>query len=119
MKPWFIGACLALIVGGCAAGEQPGARRANATQAYRGWYMEHAGQGTLQGCGQSRPWRVAEAADLPARARRFQLHTDTPVYVRVTGSVREETITIATVEQFGSPTPVRDCAMTGVVLPDG
>ncbi|WP_147652658.1 hypothetical protein [Vulcaniibacterium gelatinicum] len=86
-------------------------------QPHTGWYMQHAGQGLFQPCGAQRPWRITQAADLPKRARAFGLDEDTPVYVRVIGLEHDGTLAVMRVVQFGSPTPVRDCALTGVVLP--
>jgi len=80
--------------------------------------MGHGGQGSFQPCGgQSQSWRLSQAGDLPARAKAFGLQPDTPVYVRVTGSLRDNALAVASVEQLGSPTPVRDCGLTGVVIP--
>jgi hypothetical protein len=78
--------------------------------------MEHDAEGSFQPCGHADSLRV-DSADLRARAREFGLDADTPVYVRVAGSIEGSTLQVVRVEQFGSPTPVRDCAMTGVVLP--
>ena len=113
---WLISSCAALVLNGCVAAEKTPAT-ATASQAFVGWYMEHAGQGRFQPCGQSQQWRVSTAADLSTRAKEFGLQQDTPVYVRLIGSAHNEEIAVSHVEQFGSPTPVRDCAMTGVVIP--
>jgi hypothetical protein len=104
---------------GCVVTDKPSTETTSATsgQIFVGWYMEHAGQGSFQPCGQSQPLRVSSSADLPVRAKNFDLGEDTPIYVRVTGSVRGDEIAVARVEQFGSPTPVRNCAMNGVVIP--
>lgn len=119
MKHGLLAVSLALLLSGCATGEPSAASaRDGAVQAYRGWYMEHRGQASFQPCGQSWPWRVTESADLPAQARKFDLQPDTPIYVRVSGVQQGDTIAVISVEQFGSPIPVRDCAMTGVVIPD-
>lgn len=91
--------------------------RQSAGTTLAGWYMEHAGQASFQPCGAALPLRVTAAADLPKRARAFGLEQDTPVYVRVNGTMTEKEIAIDSVEQFGSPVPVRDCALNGVVLP--
>lgn len=107
-----MGAATGLI--GCAAAEK---KPADAAESYAGWYMEHAGQGMFQLCGQSQQWRVTASADLPARAKAFGLDQDTPVYARLTGSVQGNEIEVSRVEQFGSTTPVRNCGMTGVVIP--
>src|SRR3990170_4094482 len=99
-----LGAMVALA--GCAAADKPTPEKASARadQAYTGWYMQHAGQSTFQPCGQSQPLQVSESADLPTRARAFGLDEDTPIYVRVTGSVRGSEIVVSRVDQFGSPT---------------
>jgi len=109
-----MGAAAGLI--GCAAAEK---KPADATESHAGWYMEHAGQAMFQLCGQSQPLRVTAPADLAARAKAFGLDQDTPVYARLVGSVHGDEIEVSRVEQFGSPTPVRDCGMTGVVIPAG
>lgn len=110
----LIGMGLAAGLIGCAAAEK---KPADATQSYAGWYMEHAGQGMFQSCGQSQQWRVTAPADLAARSKAFGLDQDTPVYARLTGSVHGNEIKVSRVEQFGSATPVRNCGMTGVVIP--
>lgn len=103
---------------GCVAAEKPATAGIDApATSYAGWYMEHAGQATFQPCGQAQPWRITEPADLPARARAFGLEPDTPVYVRLSGAAAAGAIAVTTVEQFGSPTPVRNCALNGVVIP--
>jgi len=107
------------VLSGCVAAEKPMSEKASAEsdQAYAGWYMQHAGQGSFQPCGQSQPLQVEAPADLPDRAKAFGLDEDTPIYVRVTGSVTGNRIAVSRVDQFGSPTPVRNCAMNGVVIP--
>jgi len=116
----IIGLGAGLALSGCVTGEQSakGAVSADGDQIYIGWYMEHAGKGRFQPCGQSQPWQVSASADLPERARKFELGEDTPIYVRVLGSVHGDEIAVSRVEQFGSPTPVRNCAMNGVVIPE-
>lgn len=118
MRLWtaFFGSSLA--VAGCVAAEKPAASNVDSNAAtYAGWYMEHAGQTTFQACGKAQAWRITQSADLPARAKAFGLDQDTPVYVRVSGSVDGSDIAVTKVEQFGSPTPVRNCALNGVVIP--
>ncbi len=130
LQPMALGATAVVALCACmAAGTNPAVTRDEAAAAsnetaateksYAGWYMEHAGQGMFQPCGQDQPWRVSVPADLPARAKVFALDEDTPVYVRVLGAVEGEAIAVSRVEQFGSPVPVRNCAMTGVVIPSG
>ncbi len=111
---------IATMLGGCPLAEDTQSANAAATSgahAFAGWYMQHAGQGSFQACGQPRPWRVSTAAELPTRAKAFGLDDDTPVYVRIQGTRSRDGIDVWKVEQFGSPTPVRDCPMTGVVIP--
>lgn len=123
MRSWSKTSLLAgLVLTGCMAAERnkPAAMTtgtADKAQAYAGWYMEHGGQGMFQPCGQSQSWRLSRAGDLPARAKAFGLQPDTPLYVRVTGTVRDNALAVASIEQVGSPTPVHDCGLTGVVLP--
>ena len=85
--------------------------------AQTGWYLQHAGKGRFQPCGQSHSWPIADSAALAARAQAFGLTDDTPVYVRLKGTVRDQALHVTQVEQFGSPTPVRNCGMNGVVIP--
>jgi len=126
MKPatWILLTC---ALGACSAPDdavdaiaRPPALASTTTappsRALAGWYLEHDAEGRFQPCGQADSLRV-DSADLRARAREFGLDADTPVYVRVAGSIDGSTLQVVRVEQFGSPTPVRDCAMTGVVLP--
>lgn len=113
-----------LLLAACSAAERPPARGtapsgpAAPATVHAGWYLEHAGQPRFQPCGQSQPLPIVAAADLPARAKAFGLADDTPVYVRVTGTIAGGEVRVAAVEQFGSPTPVRDCGLTGVVSPE-
>lgn len=93
---------------------------ASQSQSIAGWYMERAGQGLFQSCGDSRQMRVSGAAEaLRSKASDFGLEENTPVYVRVSGtqSASGDAIEVSSVEQFGSDTPVRDCGLTGVVIP--
>lgn len=88
------------------------------SKSYTGWYMERAGQGLFQSCGQSQQQRVSGSAELRSKARDFGLEENTPVYVRVSGveSAEGTELVVSQVEQFGSTTPVRDCGLTGVVI---
>jgi hypothetical protein len=67
-------------------------------------------------------WPIGKKADLQGRAKRFGLQDDTPVYVKLLANVSggagsTKKVDVLEVVQFGSPTPVRDCSMTGVVTP--
>jgi hypothetical protein len=115
---WVLGIGTSLALAGGIAGEPKPV--ADSGLPIAGWYLQHAGQGTFQPCGQSIAWRVA-AAELRTRARAFGLEDDTPVYVRLailqapSGDSGE--IEVVRVDQFGSITPVRNCGLNGVVLP--
>ncbi len=111
----FMSGIVFIALSGCAsAAKTPPAKG----QSYAGWYMEHAGQSTFQPCGQTKQWRVSAPADLVARAKKFGLEQDTPVYVQLLGTAQGDVIAVSRVQQFGSPTPVRNCALTGVVIPN-
>lgn len=113
----FLPMMLAVCGVACAAVDKPDSRQNGIGTTYVGWYMEHAGEGRFQPCGEEQPLSIPVAADLHARAKAFGLTEDTPVYVRVTGSRTGKELRVMSVQQFGSPTPVRDCSMNGVVIP--
>jgi hypothetical protein len=92
----------------------PAEPAATAAETQAGWYMEHGDGGTFQPCGQDKALTV-DSEELRQRARDFGLEPDTPVYVRLSGASDGSTFTVARVDQFGSPEPVRDCRMTGTV----
>ena len=112
-----IGIVCVLSLASCAATERSSIAQSGDARAYRGWYMAHGSVSTFQPCGQSTQWPIAQSGDLAARAKAFDLQPDTPVYVRVSGYTKAGVLNVSRVDQFGSPEPVRDCAMTGVVLP--
>lgn len=113
----FLAMLLATCGAACAATDKPVSPQGGTAAAYAGWYMEHAGQGRFQPCGEEQPLAIPVAADLPAKAREFGLAEDTPVYVRVTGERTGKELRVISVQQFGSRVPVRDCGMNGVVIP--
>lgn len=102
-----------------AAAETPVPAREPAADApsYSGWYMVHGGLGSFRACGAASAWRIGAAGELPARAQAFGMDEDSPVYVRLHGATHGGVLDVTSVDQFGSPTPVRDCPMAGVVLP--
>ena len=59
--------------------------------------------------------RVGKNAELDAQSQRFGLTPDSPIYARLRGREGDGSIDVTAVVQFGSPTPVRDCAMRGTV----
>lgn len=125
---WLLALCAATVLTACDAKQaMPTVPLSAAAQtspastehALAGWYIQHGSQGSFQPCGQSEQWRIGAAADLADRAKAFGLDDDNPIYVRVLATTRasDKSIDISRVEQFGSPTPVRNCAMNGVVIP--
>ena len=113
---WVLSAGVVTALAACAATEK---RAGVESKSYAGWYMEHAGQGMIQLCGQSQQWRVSGSTELRTKAQAFGLDQAAPVYVRVLGtqSASSNELQVSKVEQFASTTPVRNCGMTGVVIP--
>lgn len=115
-----MGSVIAMTVAGCAAADKTASTPA--AQPLTGWYLHGASGSRFQPCGKSEQWQVAAKADLETRAKAFGLQDDTPVYVKLLANMSGQgggkpTIDVVRVVQFGSPTPVRDCGMTGVVMP--
>lgn len=111
-----------LAMAACAAEQAP----AKAAQPMSGWYSQSAGSATFQPCGTSERWLVNKAADLSARATAFGLQNDMPIYVKIVAATSSSgkygshgeyshQVHVERVIQFGSPTPVRNCALSGVV----
>lgn len=112
-----------VLLSGCAAAKAPAEEVA---QPITGWYSHNEQGDTFQPCGSSQPWLVAKSADLSARATSFGLQNGTPVYVKMVAAVSApgkygargnyaRQVQVDRVTQFGSPTPVRNCAIDGVV----
>lgn len=76
-----------------------------------GWYRA----GMLQACGSTKSMKVSNSAELDKQVKAGGMQPGDPVYVRLEGSMSGGALSVTRVAQFGSPTPVRDCAMTGVV----
>ena len=130
-----LGSIITMAVASCAAADKNASAPTNSASApatsaaspadspaLSGWYLQGASGSRLQPCGQSVQWPIGKKSDLQARAKRFGLEDDTPVYVKllakISGSAGStKKVDVLEVVQFGSPTPVRDCSMTGVVTP--
>ena len=112
---WTLCFGAAIAMAGCAAAEKPSAAGG---RSYAGWYTQHAGRGSFQPCGHAPALLVRESGELRTEAKKFGLDDDTPVYVRLSGAVSADRneMSVAKVDQFGSPTPVRDCPMTGLQI---
>lgn len=105
----FIGFGLTMVLNACAAVEP---NPAAGGKEYAGWYMAN---GVFQPCGSSEQWRIGNPTGIRARAEASGLSTDNPFYVRVTGERTSAGLQVSRVDQVGSPDPVRDCPLTGVV----
>lgn len=104
---------LAALASACAPMQ---ASRGAAAAPLAGWYVQEAARATLQPCGALQRLAVVNGAELRQRADGFGLQDGDPVYVRVLGSSTDSEFRLDRVEQFGSPTPVRDCPMTGTTI---
>lgn len=104
----------AALVAGCAGDVVPTSDRRDhpANVLMAGWYTQSARGAVFQPCG-SLALPIGASADLRERARDFDLQDDLPVYVRLRGTRNGNGFDVASVEQFGSRVPVRDCPMTG------
>ncbi len=85
-----------------------------ATTAFTGWYTQQDGSAQLRPCGGAIALQVDNAEALTARAREFGLQDGDPVYVKVHGMRSGAALRVDRVDQFGSPTPIRDCPMGGL-----
>lgn len=110
-----------IFVGAMAMATTACAEKASPTVLITGWYSEHEAARSFQPCGSNETWAIREPGDLPTRAQAFDLQPDTPVYVKLKAQISTDPVTqahamdVLDVVQFGSPTPVRDCALNGVV----
>lgn len=84
--------------------------------ALAGWYTQDAARATLQPCGEVETLVLANDAGLRERAQTFGLQDGDPVYVQIEGSREDGSFRLDRIDQFGSDTPVRDCAMTGTSI---
>lgn len=107
-------AAIAVIAGGC--GSVATSAADSASSALAGWYVQDATHTTIQPCGEPDRLSVANALELRKHAAKFGLQDGDPVYVRVEGSRTDRGFRLQRVEQFGSPTPIRDCPMSGTSI---
>ncbi len=105
---WLLALGVSMALGACTA---PPVSAGNG-QVYAGWYM---GNGTFQPCGSKEQWRIADQSAINTKAHAAGLEANDPVYVRVTGERNAADLRVISVDQVGSPRPVSDCPLTGVV----
>ncbi|MEO6155877.1 MAG: hypothetical protein ABIP16_09155 [Thermomonas sp.] len=86
------------------------------TTAFTGWYTQQGGSAELRPCGGATALQVDNGEALAARARDFGLQDGDPVYVKVHGMRSGGALRVERVDQFGSPTPIRDCPMGGTMI---
>lgn len=80
-----------------------------------GWYRD----GTFQPCGREQSLELSDTARVESEIRAGGMQAGEPVYVRLAGENRQGVFQVRQVVQVGSPTPVRDCPMTGTVIQGG
>ena len=107
-------AAIAVFAGGCGSVATP--VTSSAVTSLTGWYTQDATRATLQPCAASETLAIANASELHDRAAKFGLQDGDPVYVKVEGTRTDGGFRLQRVEQFGSPTPIRDCPMTGTSI---
>lgn len=88
----------------------PGMETGAATSgAQAGWYSA----GMFQPCGSAERFKVSATDEIDAKLRAGKMSASDPVYVQLEGSAANGAFALTRVAQVGSPTPVRDCPMTG------
>lgn len=111
--PWLP---LALALSACHAGSPEAAERTTAAAAASGTLAGWYDQGRFQPCGEPAV-ELADAAELDRRIHAQGMSADDPVYVRIQARREGSRLLLAQVLQVGSPTPIRDCPMTGTRTP--
>lgn len=108
---------VATMLAACAPATIPSsATPAASDAAVTGWYTQQGGSAQLRPCGDATALQVDNGAALAARARDFDLQDGDPVYVKVHGMRSGAALRLERVDQFGSPTPIRDCPMGGTMI---
>lgn len=80
-----------------------------------GWYRD----GTFQPCGRAENLKLSGTAQIESEIQVGGMQAGEPVYIRLSGERRDDVFQVKQVVQVGSPTPVRDCPMTGTVIQGG
>lgn len=113
-------AALAALGAACAPVQAPSVTQGTApggiTAPVTGWYVQDAARASLQPCGTANHLTVVNGGELRKQAADFGLQAGDPVYVRVQGIRTAGEFQLGRVEQFGSPTPIRDCPMSGTMI---
>lgn len=94
------------------AGMDDGDASAGSSGVQAGWYRD----GAFQPCGRERSLKLSDTAQVEREIRAGGMQAGEPVYVRLSGESRDSVFQVNQVVQVGSPTPVRDCPMTGTVI---
>lgn len=107
----------ATMLAACAPASIPsGAEPAASAAAITGWYTQQGGSARLRPCDDATALQVDNGAALAARARDFGLQDGDPIYVKIHGVRNGAALRVERVDQFGSPTPIRDCQMGGTMI---
>jgi hypothetical protein len=107
---------LALTTAACTSTQAPNEGVQAADEPLAGWYTQLPDRARFQPCGDRESLVVIGDAELRKRAAAFGLEDGLPIYVRMRGVRTAGEFHPAGVEQFGSPTPIRDCPMTGTTI---
>lgn len=112
--------CLVVFIMGCTVNKNHATQIADnksvaQTESFTGWYREHNGMGVFQACGNGTILNV-NSVELHNKAKAFDLGTDNPIYIRINGESDGKILHVSDVLQFGSDTPIRDCAQNGVII---
>jgi hypothetical protein len=110
--------CIALVMAtaACAPGSRPNDAGRAADETLAGWYTQSSAQAHFQPCGDRESLVVIGDTELRKRAIAFGLQEGLPVYVRLQGVRAAGEFRPSHIEQFGSPTPISDCPMTGTTI---
>lgn len=107
----------ATVLAACAPAPIPSsAAPAASAVAVTGWYTQQGAVAQLRPCGDATALQVDNGAALAARARDFGLQDGDPIYVKIHGVRDGAALRLEQVDQFGSPTPIRDCPMGGTMI---
>ena len=101
---------------GTTASPAADAPMADAGGAQAGWYSA----GTFRACGSATAMKVDKAADIDRQIKAGGMSAGDPVYVKLEGMpMGKGDYMVTRVVQVGSPTPVRDCPMSGTTTQSG
>jgi hypothetical protein len=107
---------LALTATACAPARDTSKTPGASNQPLAGWYTQYPDRARFQPCADPEALAVVGDAELRKRAAAFGLEDGLPIYVRMQGVRTAGEFHPTRVDQFGSPTPIRNCPMTGTTI---